>query len=361
MSEQLQMSATHSELAEPTFINRSAARAPIHRAAGGGTDGTTQKSSGTPVAADAERNSHAGSGPSMIADPLLYFAAAAKHEHLGHAAEELRMSQPALSRSVARLEGELGVRLFDRAGRGIRLNAAGRILLRRVNRAFAELEDARRELREGAEKSRRLVSIGFLATFGARVIPDLIRRFKASNPRIQFRLLQGAYPSLRERLAGGEIDLCLSSPRFADANLDWKPLYSEELRLLVPAAHRLATRPSVDLIEIANEPIVALRKDYGLRLALEELSRQAGFTPEIAYEGEEVTTLRGLVGAGFGVALVPSSSVDHSPDVVSLAIRTPECRRVIGLSWRQGRYLSLTTRLFRDYIINSFPTATGSP
>jgi DNA-binding transcriptional LysR family regulator len=296
----------------------------------------------------------------MIADPLLYFAAAARHEHLGHAAEELRMSQPALSRSIARLEGDLGVRLFDRDGRGIRLNAAGKILLRRVDRAFAELEDARRELREGAERSRRVVSIGFLATFGARRIPDLIRRFKVSNPRVQFRLLQGAYPALRERLAAGEIDLCLCSPRFADADLDWKPLYSEELRLLVPAGHRLASRPSVDLIEIAKEPVVALRKDYGLRLALEELSRQAGFTPEIAFEGEEVTTLCGLVGAGFGVALVPSSSAEHSAEVVSLAVRTPVCRRVVGLSWRQGRYLSPASRSFRDYVVDSFPPAKAS-
>ena len=102
----------------------------------------------------------------MLSDQIRYFAAAARHEHLGRAADELDMSQPALSRSILKLEEELGVQLFDRAGRGVRLNSAGKLLLHRVERANAECEDAVRELREQRSASRKTVSIGYFATFG---------------------------------------------------------------------------------------------------------------------------------------------------------------------------------------------------
>jgi len=188
-----------------------------------------------------------------------YFLTIAKHEHLGHAADELGVSQPALSRSVIRLENDYGTRLFDRTGRRMRLNDSGRLLQRHVERALAELEDARREMNEAAEKTRQTISIGFLATFGIKLIPDLIRRFKQTYPDAGFRLLQGPQPILHQMLVASEIDLCLSSPRFPDSSLEWKPLYEEELYVLVPRGHRLGLRSAVNLSDIASEPMVALK------------------------------------------------------------------------------------------------------
>ena len=288
-----------------------------------------------------------------IEDQLKYFLTAARHEHLGRAAEALGLSQPALSRSIARLEQEYGVKLFDRNSRRIRLNAAGRLLVGHFEHALAELEDARRELQESKKGARNTISIGFLATFGAQLIPGLIRSFKVSDPTAQFRLLQGPYPLLHELLVAGEIDFCLVSPRFTDAALDWRPLFEEELVMIVPRGHRLEGREEIDLREVAKLPMVALKKGYGLRQTLEDLTREAGFVPDIAFEGEEVATLQGLVGAGFGVALTPKGSAGHSDLVVSLAIREPSCRRTIGLSWRRGRYISGQALSFRDHVMKT--------
>ena len=105
----------------------------------------------------------------------------------------------------------------------------------------------------------------------------------------------------------GEIDLCLSSPRFAEVAVEWLPLWDEDLVALVPDSHRLAGREEIDLIELATDPFIALKPNYGLRQTADDLCREAGFSPHVAFEGEEVATLRGLVGAGFGVALVPKS------------------------------------------------------
>jgi DNA-binding transcriptional LysR family regulator len=292
-----------------------------------------------------------------IEDQLRYFLVAARQEHLGRAAEELGLSQPALSRSISRLEEEYGIKLFDRASRRIRLNTAGRLLVGHFERALAELEDARRVLQDGRQDARNTISIGFLATFGARLIPGLIRGYKAVDPTAQFRLLQGPYPLLHELLVKGEIDFCLVSPRFADSALDWRPLFEEELVMIVPRGHRLESRGEIDLREVAKLPMVALKRGFGLRQTVEDLTRQAGFVPNIAFEGEEVATLQGLVGAGFGVALTPKSSVGRSDLVVSLSVREPPCRRTIGLSWRQGRYISRKSIDFRDHVMKTLTSA----
>lgn len=294
-----------------------------------------------------------------IEDQLRYFLIAARREHLGHAADELGLSQPALSRSISRLEEEYGVRLFDRGGRRIRLNTAGRLLLSHFERALAELEDARRELLESKAEARNTITIGFLATFGVRLIPDLIRSFKQSVSTAQFGLLQGPYPLLLKHLQAGEIDFCLVSPRFRDSALDWQPLFDEELVIIVPRGHRLEAREQIDLREVAKEPMVALKQGFGLRQTLEDLTRQAGFAPQITFEGEEVATLQGLVGAGFGVALTPKSSVG-SDLVTSLSVREPVCRRTIGLSWRHGRYIPAQAMRFREHAIKTLASQLGT-
>jgi DNA-binding transcriptional LysR family regulator len=285
----------------------------------------------------------------MLSDQIRYFAAAARHEHLGRAADELDMSQPALSRSILKLEEELGVQLFDRAGRGVRLNSAGKILLGRIERASAECEDAVRELREQKSTSRKTVSIGYFATFGVRLIPELVKSFCALDPGVQFQLFEGPSPRLAEQLLSGEIDLCIAS-QFMHTGVAWQPLFNEELFALVPPDHRLAGSASIDLAELAEDPFVALKAGHALRRTLEELCREAGFAPQITLEGYEVATLRGLVGAGFGVTLSPRRTVAAPIQAVSIPVRKPLCRRTIGLSWRKGRWLSPKTLLFKDHL-----------
>lgn len=292
----------------------------------------------------------------MISDPLRYFLAAARHEHLGRAADELDLSQPALSRSILKLESDLGVRLFDRAGRGVRLNAAGRILLSRVERACAELEDAKRELQALRSALRNTVSIGYLATFGVRLIPELVKEFCALAPEAKLKLFEGPSPVLHEQLQQGGVDLCVAS-QFRDPALAWQPLFREELFALVSPGHPLARRASIDLRELATEPFVALKSGHGLRHTLERLCRETGFEPRVVLEGHEVATLRGLVGAGFGVTLAPKREVPAPTQAVSIAIRSPACYRVIGLSWRKGRWLAPKAAQFKDFILSKLPPA----
>lgn len=285
-----------------------------------------------------------------------YFLVAASHEHLGQAAEELGISQPALSRCIIKIEEEYGARLFDRSGRRVRLNAAGRVMQQRIGRALGELEDAKRELQEMKAELQQTVRIGFLATLGVRVIPSLVESFRRKSADAHFRLLQGSHPALQSLLMAGEIDLCISSPRFSEAKLHWEPLYEEELVLLAPVGHPLAQKQkNRNLSEFASEPFVALKRGYGLRHYLEEVSKASGFAPNIVVETEEVGTLIGLVGAGLGLALAPASEESANDRVVAIRIATPACRRTMGLSWRMGRYMPKLTTSFRDHVISVAP------
>lgn len=283
-------------------------------------------------------------------EQLTYFRATARREHMGHAAEELGVSQSTLSRSIARLEEHYGVLLFDRVKRGLRLNAFGAALLRRVERALIELEDGEKELREMAGMADRQVALGFFGSLGTRLVPELIVSFQRRFPEARFRLLQGDFALLRERLMTGEIDFCLASPPQSEHELEWRRLWNEELIALVPHDHAHAADSAIDLIELKSDPIVALREGVALRQDLDRLVREAGFVPRIAFEGSEVATLVGLVGAGFGVSLIPRNVAESQMSARALRIRRPSCFRSISLSWQKDRYLTAMATAFRDHV-----------
>lgn len=292
----------------------------------------------------------------MELQQLLYFRKVAELQHFTRAAEALAVSQPALSRAVARLEDELGVRLFEREGRSIRLNRYGQVFLERVGHILQEVEAARHEMADLAGTERGTVALAFLHTLGVRLIPDLLRQFRQEHPQVGFHLGQNASGVLLKQLEAGEIDLCLASlvPREDQPAMEWVNLFSEELYLVVPPDHALAGRGTVALREAAGGDFISLKPSTGLRQISDALCREAGFAPHILFEGEEVATIRGLVQAGFGMALLPAPAEPERLGPEWLHVSTPVCRRTIGLAWRKNRYLSGAARLFRDFVLARF-------
>ncbi|NTZ16278.1 LysR family transcriptional regulator [Paenibacillus sp. JMULE4] len=289
---------------------------------------------------------------------LEYFQTVARMEHMTRAAQFLSVSQSALSRSISRMEEELGVPLFDRVGRSIKLNRYGELFLRRVHRIMKEYEEGKHEIRNMLDEEAGEVMLGFLHTLGSHLIPDLIVTFRASYPNIRFQLNQSNTASLLQQLIQGSIDLCLlSSPDEANPSVEWKKLWSEELFIFVPAHHPLANRGAVSLEEISDEPMVSFKKGYGLRNVIDRLCIEAGFAPKIAFEGEEVPTVAGLVAAGLGVALIPDVKGLTDRKLVKLSVSSPECYRIIGAAWMKERYLSPPAERFLQFVMHYFENA----
>ncbi|MEU0761293.1 LysR family transcriptional regulator [Streptomyces microflavus] len=287
----------------------------------------------------------------VLAPRLAYFEAVARHEHVTRAAHELGVPQSTLSRAMVRLEADLGVALFARKGRTVSLTPAGRTFLTSAERALAEVEKAADAVRADADLTTGRVSFGFLHTMGSETVPALIRGFRADHPKVRFQLVQNYGEAMIERLRAGGLDLCLTSPVPDAPDLVTRRLDEQRLRLVVPDDHRLAPRRRIRLAEAADETFVTLEPGYGLRRITDDLCTEAGFTPRVAFEGEEAETLRGLVAAGLGVALLPPPAVAR-PGVVELTVTAPRAVREIGVAWLDGHPDTPPVAAFKRFLLS---------
>jgi LysR family transcriptional regulator, transcription activator of glutamate synthase operon len=286
-----------------------------------------------------------------VAPRLAQFVAVARAEHMTHAAEEIGVPQSTLSRSIARLEADLGVGLFVRTGRTVRLTREGRTLLRHAERALGELTAAAHEIRGDADELHGRIGLAFLTTLGVAAVPRLLRDFRATHPDVRFTLMQGPHALLLERLRSGDADLALTSPLPDEPGLVAEPLDEEELRLAVPADHPLAaSREGVALAEAAREPFIGFQRGFGMRGTVDAWCREAGFVPRVAFEGGDAETLRGLVGAGLGVALLPMAVHPATPEVVELPVTTPRTTRTIGLVRVRDRRLTPPVQALETFL-----------
>src|SRR3954451_20094777 len=175
--------------------------------------------------------------PGMHLDELHWFVVLAETEHVTDAAAELHVSQPTLSRAIARLEARVGVPLFDRVNRRLRLNAYGAILLEHARRATAEMRSADERIAALRDPDKGTVRLAFLHSLASWFVPDLLRRFRLHAPQVRFDLFQGAAHELTARVQEGHADLAITSPRPTGAGYTWHGLYSERLCLAVPREH----------------------------------------------------------------------------------------------------------------------------
>ncbi|HEU0070431.1 MAG TPA: LysR family transcriptional regulator [Alphaproteobacteria bacterium] len=282
---------------------------------------------------------------------LEYFRVVGRHQHVTRAAEELGMSQPALSRALARFESDLGVPLLERAGRSVRLTRFGEAFLKRIEKAHAEIDEGRRELADLADAKRGAIELGFFRTLGAAYIPQFVRRFSAAYPQVRLSFTQNNSGALQALLEDGRLDLIFTTAPLENAAFSWAHVADQDMALIVPAGHRLAKRKTVALREVAGEPFVSFKPGHAFRAFTDALCAAAGFAPKISFEGDDSSSLPGFVAAGFGVAIVPPESAAFD-GVTSLKISEPTARRAIGIAWMKERYLSASARAFRDFAVS---------
>ncbi|WP_026360293.1 LysR family transcriptional regulator [Amycolatopsis nigrescens] len=284
-----------------------------------------------------------------LAPSLALLSAVRATGNLTRAAELLGLPQPTVSRRLTALGGLLGAPLTSPAGRGIRLTRAGELLAEAAERALGTMTAGARLAHEEIEPASGRVVLGFLHLLGRSLVPELLRGFRVRYPRVRFSLVQGSRRDVLDRLATGELDLALVAPVPTDPAFTAIPLNEQELLLSVPAQHPLARRRQVRVAELADEDFVQLEHGYGLRQITDDVCAAAGFQPRITFEGQESDTVRGLVAAGFGVALLPRFGQAEPPGVVEVPL-VPKVTRTIGLVWRAGDRPAPAVRTFRDHV-----------
>ncbi|MEA0554657.1 LysR family transcriptional regulator [Lysinibacillus irui] len=290
---------------------------------------------------------------------LKYFQTVARLEHMTKAAEQLQIAQPSLSKTISRLEEDLGVELFDREHRKISLNAAGKVFLNRVDRAFAELNEGQRELNQFIDQDQKSIT---LAVTIPRVLPSLLGSFLSKHPDVRFQQFLKSVSSMKKMLLEGDLDYCISSIPIEGEGVRWEPLITEEIFLIVPPNHQLAERESIRLEEVKDEAFISMNTGYGFRNLTDQFCREAGFVQHIAFEGDEPTVISDLVRQGLGVAFVSELSwVPKSGQFPhKLRIVEPTCQRTIGLAWSEKRYFTPIAKQFRLFVLDYFLSISQS-
>jgi len=288
----------------------------------------------------------------QVAPHLPLLAALRETRNVTRAAELLGVPQPTVSRRLAALSDALGAPLTVPDGRGIRLTRAAELLAEAAERGLAAVDTGVRLAREEVAPESGLVVLGFLHLLGRSLVPSLLRGHRARYPGVRFTLVQGSRQEMIDRLVDGELDLALLAPLPAAPSLATAGLVDEEILLSVPAGHRLAGRESVRMAELADEEFVLLEQGYGVRTLTDELCAAAGFTPRIAFEGQESDTVRGLVAAGLGVALLPRFGPGSPAGVAEVPLE-PRPYRTIGLAWRAEEPMTPAVIGFRDHVLTT--------
>ncbi|MCT9856626.1 LysR family transcriptional regulator [Priestia megaterium] len=281
---------------------------------------------------------------------LKYFQVVARLEHISKAAEELYVSQPALSKTISQLEKELGIRLFDRNGKYIKLNRYGKAFCAKVELALKTLKDAKHELKDMSNDPCEEIRLVVLAS--SHLLPELLSRFREQYPQVRFRLMQ----HLTNSNSQPDFDLCISAFPLTTRQIEHTPLLRESILLAVPLDHPLAKQSRVKLNELKNEKFIVLKKGKELRKITDVICKEQNFVPQITFESDDPATVRGLIRAKQGIGFIPEVTWGGSTgkDVKLLKIEEGTFERTIFLAWNNGGYVTDLQQIFRQFVIDYF-------
>jgi DNA-binding transcriptional LysR family regulator len=288
------------------------------------------------------------------------FRVAGKLEHLSNAAKVLGTSQPAVSRAIGKLEERLGVSLFDRVGRSVRLTEQGYLLLQKVEKAHREIEGVQIALLESARAESRPTRIGFMRSLSVRVVPQLVSAYKSSQPHAQFNFVANNGSAIADLLESADLDLVFMAEPSDRPSITWKKLFDQRLVAIAPAASPLARKKLVSLRDLADQPIVTFKRPHVMRTLTERIFEEAGIQPQVAFEGDDSGSIPGFVAAGLGVAIV-AQDAEFPRDIVILPTDGPLHVRQVGLAWIGDRFMAPSVREFREFTLRNAPTYFSQP
>jgi len=241
------------------------------------------------------------------------FITVAEELSFHRAAERLHMSQPPLTQAIQRMEEDLGVKLFERNNRNVRLTQAGVIFLDEARRTIAQAERAITVARQSAQGFIGFLRIVFVSNAMNVYLPPILRLFHQQHPDVVLKLHERASGQQAKEIQKEWADVGFLVPPLLEANdLSVETVFRESLVAALPRQHRLATNQRIQLQDLAGEPFVMLPalQGPGLYAHIMIACAKAGFTPRIVQEAHHMRSLIGLVAAEIGVTIVPASLND---------------------------------------------------
>lgn len=286
----------------------------------------------------------------MEIDQLRHLTKVAEHGNFTRAAAELELTQPAISRSIARLEDELGQPLFERHSRQVVPTDAGQAVLATARQILGMIDDLKARIADDGETGR--VRVGAIPTIAPYFLPGLIRRFRDDHPRAQVCVVEETTDKLLQKLSDGEIDLAILARPLNVKYLEIEDLFDEELLLVMPASSELCEEPVIRLERIETMPFVLLGEAHCLTDNIVHFCRNNAFNPVALERTSQLAMVQELVALGHGVSLVPEMArrMDTSDRRVYRRLAGTSPNRRIVMAWNAYRFRSRLVETFRSLV-----------
>ena len=273
----------------------------------------------------------------------------AQTQHVTRTAEQLHIAQPALTRTVHRLENELGVKLFQPRGRNIELTEYGKYLQKKIEPVLKTLNEIPEELREMAGDRKKLLKINVLAA--SNLITETIIAFQKAHRDIRFQIVQNS------EAEDADITVFTRQTFHQPPNTkDRFYIFSEQVFLAVPKESRYAGCESIPLSQMSGKKFISLAGSKGLRSICDRFCLHAGFKPDVIFESDSPSAVKNLIGASMGVGFWPHYSWE-SPDESSMAlipISEPQCRRDIIIQLHAASAERAEAAMYFGYLTDFF-------
>ena len=291
----------------------------------------------------------------METDSLRWFQQVADGTTVTEVSELEQVTQSGVSRALARLEAEIGTPLLQRSGRILRMTHAGSVFKRHVDAMLHQLDDGIAAVNQLIEPDTGTVALAFQHSLATWLVPDLVRSFRAAHPNVRFQLTQVRDELHAPPLAGGHAELEIGTRHSHEPGIRTRRIAIEPLRLALPRDNPLGQQQHIALPDLAEERFISLSPTSALRRLTDSLCEEAGFEPDVVFEAEDLSTVRGFVAAGLGVAIVPAPRAG-SPEAATgpllyRDITDPGAVREITLTWSAERRLLPAADLFRRHVI----------
>ncbi|MCC5973837.1 MAG: LysR family transcriptional regulator [Rubellimicrobium sp.] len=282
---------------------------------------------------------------------LQFFVSAAEEGSVSRAAMALSISQSSVTEAIKALEQDLGIILFERQARGLRITHRGNIFLRHAQQILSDVANARHAFQDEAEAEGGRLALGVTTLVAGYVLSDVLARFRRAHPRVELSVTEDTGEYLEHLLIGGELDVAVmltSSIRDRQA-LHVETLVVSPYRLWLPLGHPLGQSEAITLDQLTSAPLIQLMVDE-IEESMRALMEAMQVKPRIAYRTRSVEAVRSLVATGAGLAILPGmmyrpwSLEGDRIDIRDVSGDLPTVQ--VGLAWRRGTPLSAQARNF---------------
>lgn len=286
---------------------------------------------------------------------LQAFIAVAERSSFRAAAEDMHLSQPALSRRIEKLEQTLGAKLLNRTTRHVSLTNVGRVFLDRARNALDDLQDAMLGVSDLSTQLSGVVTLACVPSVTYYFLPSVLREFTDRYPRIRIRVIDEGANTVLNAVSSGRADFGMNFIGTQESGIQFRPIFTENFVLAVRKDHPLAKSKKIAWEALSQERFMTVDKNSGNRLLIEAALAKSGKHTESVIEVSHVMSLLGMVEAGLGVAAIPRLALPLTthPTIIAIPLTHPRVTRTLGLITRHGKSLNPAAQLLYDMLLQA--------